>query len=86
MTISFGDVYSIMSGQDDTIMSYGGSKRGGGCKIACSYFFSHMADRRDLKNFVNVRVARMGGSSYFSELWWIHNGEGCDIIGAHYSS
>jgi hypothetical protein len=76
-------------------MSYGECKRDGGYEIACAYFFSLMADWRGLKlcsmlychlTFVDGRIARMGGSSNFSELWWIHRGGGCEIAGAHFSS
>jgi hypothetical protein len=54
------------------MMSYGGSKRGGWCEIACAHFFSYMANLRNLKlcttllSFVNVHIFRTGGSSYFS--------------------
>jgi hypothetical protein len=39
-----------------------------------------------LLSFVDVCITRMGGSSNFSEFWWIHMGVGCEITGAHFSS
>ena len=38
-----------------------------------------------LLSFVGVHIAKMGGSSYFSELWWIHRSGGCKIPGTHIS-
>jgi hypothetical protein len=38
-----------------------------------------------LLSFVDVCIARLGGSSNFSEFWWIHRGVGCDITSAHFS-
>jgi hypothetical protein len=38
-----------------------------------------------LLSFVDDCIARMGGSSNFSEFWWIHRGVGCEITGAHFS-
>jgi hypothetical protein len=51
----------------------------GGCEIACAHFFSYGQLERErletlfnaLLSFVDVHIARMGGSNYFSELWWI---------------
>jgi hypothetical protein len=39
----------------------------------------------NLLSFVDLHRDKMGGSSYFSELWWIHRGGG-EIAGAHFSS
>jgi hypothetical protein len=38
-----------------------------------------------LLSFVDVHIDRMGGSSYFSEIWWMQRGGGCEIDGAHFS-
>jgi hypothetical protein len=37
-------------------------------------------------SFIDVCIARMGGSSNFSEFWWIHRVVGCEITGAYFSS
>jgi hypothetical protein len=36
-----------------------------------------------LLSFVDVHVARMGGSGYFSEFWRIQRSRKCEIVGAH---
>jgi hypothetical protein len=40
----------------------------------------------DLLSFEDVHIARNEGFGYFSELWWIVRGGGCEIAGAHFSS
>jgi hypothetical protein len=34
----------------------------------------------------DVCIAKIGGSSNFSDFWWIHRGVGCEITSAHFSS
>jgi hypothetical protein len=76
-----------------TYLNYGGSKRGGECEIACAHallLVDGQLERLEtlfsaLLPSVNVHIARMDGTTYFSELWWIQRGEGCKIAGAHFS-
>jgi hypothetical protein len=43
-SLSLVDVHTVMTGRSNHFsMSYGGSKKGGGCKIACVHFSSYMA-------------------------------------------
>jgi hypothetical protein len=64
----------ILSGREDPIMSYDEFKRGGWCEIACAHFFVDGQLERletllnNLLSFVDVHVAKMRGSSSFSEL------------------
>ena len=49
-SLSLVDVHIVRTGGSNNFsLSYGGSKRGGGCEIACAHFSSEMADYRDLK-------------------------------------
>jgi hypothetical protein len=42
-------ILSRQGGSNNVFFSYGGSKRGGVCEIACAHFSYELADRRDLK-------------------------------------
>jgi hypothetical protein len=49
-SLSLVDVHIVRAGGSNNFsLSYGGSKRGGECEIACGHFSSEMADHIDLK-------------------------------------
>jgi hypothetical protein len=82
-------------GPNNFSLSYSGSKRGGGCEIACAHFSSEMANRRSsletLDNaslsLINVHIVRTGGSNYFSSSYdGFKRVGGCEIVCALSSS
>jgi hypothetical protein len=49
-SLSLVDVHIVRTGGfNDFSLSYSGSKRDGEFEIACTHFYSEMADHRDLK-------------------------------------
>jgi hypothetical protein len=64
---------------------------GGGCEIANFVLIfprypirlETLLNAGNLLSYVDVHIAKMGGSSFFYELWWIYVGGGCKTGGAH---
>jgi hypothetical protein len=49
-SLSLVDVHIVRTGGSNNFsLTYGGSKRGEECEIACAHFSSEMLDHRDLK-------------------------------------
>jgi hypothetical protein len=90
MPFSFGDVYIVGMGGSN----YESCWIQEGLRVwnsLCSFLFLDGQLERletllnNLLSFVDVHTAKMGGSSFFSELWWIHTGGGCETADAHFS-
>jgi hypothetical protein len=88
-SFSFGDVYIIRTGGSNYKLWW--IQEGWRvCNSRCLLLDGQLERFETLFNallsFVDVYIARMGGSSNFLEFWWIHRGVGCEITGAHFSS
>jgi hypothetical protein len=88
------DLHIVRTGGSNRFsLSYGGSKRGGGCEIDCAHFSDEMTDQRGLKlctmlhyHLVDLHIVRTEGSNRFSLSYGgSKRGGGCEIDCAHFS-